>query len=142
EARRGGAARRHSQRAGRDQARARRGEVTRSPGDARQRTGALRGWLEARRADVDAALDEYLPSAPACPPRVAEAMRYSLFAGGKRLRPILALAAAEAVAQHDRRSADAARALALPAACAIELIHTYSLVHDDLPAMDDDTLRR
>ena len=67
-------------------------------------------------------------------------MRYSVFAGGKRLRPVLALAAAEAVAPPT--PADAARALALPAACALEFIHTYSLVHDDLPAMDDDTLRR
>jgi geranylgeranyl diphosphate synthase type II len=102
----------------------------------------LRGWLEARRAEVDAALERYLPAAPACPPRVGEAMRYSLFAGGKRLRPILALAAADAVAAANH--ADAARALAdaLPAACALELIHTYSLIHDDLPAMDDDTLRR
>jgi len=99
-------------------------------------------WLDTRRREVDEALARCLPSPPACPDRVAEAMRYSLFAGGKRLRPILALAAAEAVAQHDRGSPDAARALALPAACAIELIHTYSLVHDDLPAMDDDTLRR
>jgi len=67
-------------------------------------------------------------------------MRYSLDAGGKRLRPILTLAAAEAVAQ----PSTAARAieLALPAACAVELIHTYSLIHDDLPAMDDDSLRR
>ena len=66
---------------------------------------------------------------------MGEAMRYSVFAGGKRFRPILALAAADAMAQ-DRVD------LALPAACAIELIHTYSLIHDDLPAMDDDTLRR
>jgi geranylgeranyl diphosphate synthase type II len=69
-------------------------------------------------------------------------MRYSLFAGGKRLRPILALAAAEPVARAHGLDPEAARALALPAACALELIHTYSLVHDDLPAMDDDTLRR
>jgi len=102
----------------------------------------LRDWLEARRAEVDAALERYLPAAPACPPRVAEAMRYSVFAGGKRLRPVLALAAAEAVAQANSQDPEAARALALPIACALELIHTYSLVHDDLPAMDDDTLRR
>ncbi len=69
-------------------------------------------------------------------------MRYSLFAGGKRLRPVLALATAEAVAAAHGAPADRARALAMPAACALELIHTYSLVHDDLPAMDDDTLRR
>src|SRR5688572_3752159 len=65
---------------------------------------------------------------------VHDAMRYSLLAGGKRLRPVLCLASADAVGGD--------RALALPAACAIELIHTYSLVHDDLPAMDNDTLRR
>jgi geranylgeranyl diphosphate synthase type II len=102
----------------------------------------LQEWLDARRAEVDAALERYLPVAPACPPRVGEAMRYSLFAGGKRLRPILALAAAEAVAGANGQDVDAARALALPAACALELVHTYSLVHDDLPAMDDDSMRR
>ena len=70
-------------------------------------------------------------------------MRYSLLAGGKRLRPMLVLAAAEAIAEADsRRRQTDARSLAMPAACALELIHTYSLVHDDLPAMDDDTLRR
>jgi len=70
-------------------------------------------------------------------------MRYSVFAGGKRLRPMLTLAAADAVARTDGHgAADAAFELALPAACAIELIHTYSLIHDDLPAMDNDTLRR
>ena len=69
-------------------------------------------------------------------------MRYSLLAGGKRLRPLLALASAEAVALRDGASPDAARQLALPASCALELIHTYSLIHDDLPAMDNDVLRR
>jgi geranylgeranyl diphosphate synthase type II len=69
---------------------------------------------------------------------IADAMRYSLFAGGKRFRPILTLAAAEAVRPH----AATTRALAMPAACAIEMIHTYSLIHDDLPAMDNDTMRR
>ena len=102
----------------------------------------LRDWLDARRREVDAALERYLPAGPACPPRVLEAMRYSLLAGGKRLRPTLALAAAEAVAEANGQDAATARALALPTACALELIHTYSLVHDDLPAMDDDTLRR
>ncbi|HEX5474353.1 MAG TPA: farnesyl diphosphate synthase [Vicinamibacterales bacterium] len=102
---------------------------------------SLHDWLDARRRDVDIALERFLPSPPACPPRLSESMRYSLFAGGKRLRPILTLAAAEAVAEGAARPQDA-RALALPAACALELIHTYSLVHDDLPAMDDDTLRR
>ncbi|MCY4510232.1 MAG: polyprenyl synthetase family protein, partial [Acidobacteria bacterium] len=113
-------------------------------------------YLDARRREVDAALDEAVPAPPACPPRVAEAMRYSVFAGGKRLRPILTLAAAEAAGPRRRVSSpgndqldlreelseDAARGLALNGACAIELVHTYSLVHDDLPAMDDDTLRR
>ncbi len=73
-------------------------------------------------------------------------MRYSVFAGGKRLRPLLALATADAVARRlsdgDQRAMADARDAALPAACAIELIHTYSLIHDDLPAMDNDTLRR
>ena len=69
-------------------------------------------------------------------------MRYSIFAGGKRLRPILALAAAAATAERLGTSTDDAESLALPAACGLELIHTYSLVHDDLPAMDNDTLRR
>jgi geranylgeranyl diphosphate synthase type II len=95
----------------------------------------LAAFLEAARARVDEALERFLPKPPACPLIISEAMRYSVFAGGKRFRPILALAAADAVA---RSPVDDA----LPAACAIELIHTYSLIHDDLPAMDDDTLRR
>ena len=114
----------------------------RPPPDTQRPATDLRAWLDARRNDVDAALERYLPASPACPPRVSEAMRYSVFAGGKRLRPILALAAAEPAGRAHGLAADAARALALPAACALELIHTYSLVHDDLPAMDDDTLRR
>ena len=106
---------------------------------------AFDAYLGARRREIDAALDEALPAPPACPPRIAEAMRYSVFAGGKRLRPILTLAAAEAAGPRrpDSPAPDAAaRALALNGACAIELVHTYSLVHDDLPAMDDDDLRR
>ena len=103
-------------------------------------TAELRTWLDARRRDVDAALDRWLPAPPAAPPDVCDAMRYSVMAGGKRLRPLLVLAAAEAVAE--RAGAPAATSLALPAACAVELVHTYSLVHDDLPAMDNDTLRR
>jgi geranylgeranyl diphosphate synthase type II len=82
-------------------------------------------------------LDRFLPpvdDGSACPPRLAEAMRYSVLGGGKRLRPILALMAAEAC------GADPAEAI--PAACALEMVHTYSLIHDDLPAMDDDDLRR
>ena len=99
----------------------------------------LHAWLDARRVAVERALDAALPAPPACPPPLADAMRYSLLAGGKRLRPILALAAAEAT---DPDHLERARTAAMPAACALELIHTYSLIHDDLPAMDDDTLRR
>ena len=97
----------------------------------------LAEFLASARARVDAALQRCLPAPPACPAIVSDAMRYSVFAGGKRLRPMLTLAAAAAVS---RTSGAIERAL--PAACAIELIHTYSLIHDDLPAMDDDTLRR
>jgi geranylgeranyl diphosphate synthase, type II len=108
------------------------------------REGALRAWLDTRRAEIDAALERWLPTSPECPALVTEAMRYSVRAGGKRLRPLLTLAAAEAVGMASGCDGDgrAARARALPAACAIELIHTYSLVHDDLPAMDNDVLRR
>ena len=107
----------------------------------------LAGFLSDTRVRVDAALERALPAPPRCPAIVSEAMRYSVFAGGKRLRPVLTLAAADAVARSAARSFPTgpdvdAYALALPAACAIELIHTYSLIHDDLPAMDDDTLRR
>jgi geranylgeranyl pyrophosphate synthase len=103
--------------------------------------GSLAAFLDQARADVDAALDRWLPQPPAAPQIIAEAMRYSVVAGGKRLRPVLTLAAAGAVAQRARDAAFT-RDLVLPAACAIEFIHTYSLIHDDLPAMDDDTLRR
>ncbi len=102
---------------------------------------SLSEYLGTRRAQVDEALVRFLPIVPACPPGLHQAMRYSLDAGGKRLRPILTLAAAEAIAG-SAASAEHAIAAALPAACAIELIHTYSLIHDDLPAMDDDSLRR
>jgi geranylgeranyl diphosphate synthase, type II len=113
-------------------------------------TVPLAHYLDQQRRRVDDALERFLPSAPACPAPVGDAMRYSLFAGGKRFRPVLVLAAAEAVAAHpalqqppDHASTpDEAGRLALPAACALEMIHTYSLIHDDLPAMDDDTLRR
>ena len=91
-------------------------------------------YIDARRAEVERALAAILPPVPACPQVVHEAMSYSLHAGGKRLRPILCLASADAVGGD--------RVMALPAACAIELIHTYSLIHDDLPAMDNDTMRR
>jgi geranylgeranyl pyrophosphate synthase len=113
---------------------------------------SLDDFLTHARSLVDAALDRYLPVPPACPTIVADAMRYSVFAGGKRLRPMLTLAAADAIARRgpDRQAYAQSGApasgrafdLSLPAACAIELIHTYSLIHDDLPAMDDDTLRR
>jgi len=95
---------------------------------------SLSEYLDERRSDIEAALATVLPDAPDCPPVVREAMHYSLLAGGKRLRPILCLASADSVGGD--------RVLAMPAACAIELIHTYSLIHDDLPAMDDDVMRR
>jgi len=103
----------------------------------------LAAFLERTRIQIDEALQRHLPEPPACPQIVSDAMRYSVFAGGKRLRPTLTLAAADAVA----RAAIVPRVgspieLALPAACAVEMIHTYSLIHDDLPAMDNDTLRR
>jgi geranylgeranyl diphosphate synthase, type II len=94
----------------------------------------LAEYLDARRAEVEATLGTLLPAPPDAPAVVDSAMRYSLLAGGKRLRPILCLASADAVGGE--------RHMALPAACAIELIHTYSLIHDDLPAMDNDTMRR
>jgi geranylgeranyl diphosphate synthase type II len=103
---------------------------------------ALGTWLAARREAVDAALERFLHQTGPAPAVVTDAMRYSVFAGGKRLRPVLALAVAEAVAARQGGVADEALALAIPAACALEMIHTYSLVHDDLPAMDNDTLRR
>src|SRR5437667_10596576 len=91
-------------------------------------------YLVSRQKLIDRALDWYLPKANRKPATLHRAMRYSLFAGGKRLRPILCLAAAEAC----RGKIDNA----LPLACAIECIHTYSLVHDDLPSMDNDDFRR
>src|SRR5678816_903067 len=94
----------------------------------------LKSYLIARRKEVDRALDRFLPGERTPPATIHKAMRYSLFAGGKRLRPILCLAAAEACG--GRISS------ALPLACALECIHTYSLVHDDLPSMDNDDLRR
>jgi len=99
-------------------------------------------YLDARRKEVEAALDSFLTRAPAAPAVIVEAMRYSLLGGGKRLRPMLVIASAEGVAQAMGSSEAAARDLAMPAACAIEMIHTYSLIHDDLPSMDDDDLRR
>lgn len=95
---------------------------------------SLREYLEAKRARVDATLDANLPPADTAPPLIHEAMRYAVLGGGKRVRPIVAIAAAEAV------GADA-EPLLVPI-CALELIHTYSLVHDDLPPLDDDDYRR
>ena len=99
-------------------------------------------YVDVRRQEIEAALAGFLPAPPEVPAVVADAMRYSLMAGGKRLRPLLVLAGAESVAQAVAGSEAAARAAAMPAACALEMIHTYSLIHDDLPAMDDDDLRR
>ncbi len=94
----------------------------------------IKSYLSRKKDIVDQALDKLVPPATLFPPSVHEAMRYSLFAGGKRVRPILAIAAAEALGA---KTTDL-----LPLAGALELIHTYSLIHDDLPAMDDDDLRR
>ena len=91
-------------------------------------------YLKSRQRIIDHALDRFLPKENAAPPTIHKAMRYSLFAGGKRLRPILCLAAAEGCKGRMRD--------ALPLACAMECIHTYSLVHDDLPSMDNDDFRR
>lgn len=96
--------------------------------------------LDELRRIIDTALEQSLPAT--APPAIVDAMRYGLMGGGKRLRPCLTLATAEAVALRDNKPFGDARALALPAACALEFIHSYSLVHDDLPAMDDDVLRR
>ena len=105
-------------------------------------SAAVDAYLAGLRAVVDETLARALPSADEAPALIVEAMRYSLVAGGKRLRPVLALAAADAVAERHGEPTAGARMCALPAAVAVELIHTYSLIHDDLPAMDDDTLRR
>jgi len=91
-------------------------------------------FLERTTKGVNSALDRFLPAEKVKPATLHRAMRYSLFAGGKRLRPALVLAAAQACGGRE--------AAALPMACAVECIHTYSLVHDDLPAMDDDDFRR
>jgi geranylgeranyl pyrophosphate synthase len=90
--------------------------------------------IAALRAATEAALEAALPPETAWPATIHRAVRYSLFAGGKRIRPVLVLATGEAVG--------APRAELVPLACAVEMIHTYSLIHDDLPAMDDDDLRR
>lgn len=94
----------------------------------------LQPYLKERIRLVDSALDLYLPGTETLPTHLHEAIRYSVFAGGKRIRPILMLAACEAVGGAIKN--------VLPAACAVEMVHSYSLIHDDLPAMDDDDLRR
>ncbi len=94
----------------------------------------LHTYMHQQRQRVDSALSEYLPAKGEKPQRLHEAMHYSVFAGGKRLRPLLMLAACTCVGGDDNN--------AMPAACAMEMIHTYSLIHDDLPAMDDDDFRR
>jgi geranylgeranyl diphosphate synthase, type II len=92
------------------------------------------GYLKERGVAVDHALEQALPGENERPETLHRAMRYSVFAGGKRLRPVLVIAGAEAVGGHMSQ--------VMPAACAVELIHTYSLIHDDLPAMDNDDFRR
>ncbi len=99
-----------------------------------QQSFDIQAYLADRTGAVNAALDRFLPRATARPATIHKAMRYSLFAGGKRLRPALCLAAAEACGG----SVDDA----MPLACSVECIHTYSLIHDDLPAMDNDDYRR
>ena len=94
----------------------------------------LHSFLESRTAAVNAALDRFLPPGKTKPGTIHAAMRYPLFAGGKRMRPAVCLAAATACGGSE--------ADAMPLACAVECIHTYSLIHDDLPCMDDDDLRR
>ncbi|MBI3326467.1 MAG: polyprenyl synthetase family protein [Nitrospinae bacterium] len=96
--------------------------------------GDIERYLQEQKALVDAALARFLPPEENYPPVIFQAMRYSIFAGGKRVRPILALAAAEAVGATPED--------VLPMVCALECIHTYSLIHDDLPAMDNDDYRR
>lgn len=94
----------------------------------------LNVYLKEQCTRIDSALDRFLPKETELPHSVHKAMRYSIFAGGKRVRPILMLAACQAVGGETEH--------AIPAACAMEMIHTYSLIHDDLPAMDDDDFRR
>jgi geranylgeranyl diphosphate synthase type II len=91
-------------------------------------------YLKQKKELIEKRLDELLPADTEYPAIIHQAMRYSIFAGGKRIRPILTLAACQAVKKE--------KALVLDSGCAMELIHTYSLIHDDLPAMDDDDFRR
>jgi geranylgeranyl diphosphate synthase type II len=94
----------------------------------------IKDYLQNRSALVDRALERWMPGEEVLPRSLHQAMRYSVFAGGKRLRPILMIAACESLGGHAGQ--------VLHAACAMEMIHTYSLIHDDLPAMDDDAFRR
>src|SRR5437773_3480132 len=94
----------------------------------------IKTYLEQKRQEVDRFLESIMPAEDAPPATLHKAMRYSLFAGGKRVRPILAIAACEAIR--------GTSPLILPLASTLELIHTYSLIHDDLPAMDNDDYRR
>jgi len=94
----------------------------------------LKEFLSSRGARIDEYLQSYLPAVDYLPERLHEAMRYSVFAGGKRVRPILMMASCQAVGGNEEH--------VLPFACAMEMIHTYSLIHDDLPAMDNDDFRR
>ncbi len=94
----------------------------------------VKNYLSQRLTLIDGALERHLPPEDVLPATLHRAMRYSIFAGGKRIRPVLMMAACEAVGGEPER--------VLPAACAMEMIHTYSLIHDDLPAMDDDDFRR
>ena len=102
----------------------------------------LADYLAARAALVERTLGDLVPAEGECPATIHRAMRHSLFAGGKRIRPILCIAAAEAVLGRELSTADEGAAGLTASACSLELIHTYSLIHDDLPALDNDDLRR
>lgn len=98
----------------------------------------FRAWMEGVQTRTEAALERFLPAADQVPAKLHEAMRYTVLGGGKRVRPLLAFAAGELFGAKDGKNADAVAR----AACAVEMIHAYSLVHDDMPCMDDDALRR
>ena len=102
----------------------------------------LAAYLRQQRSAIEDALDRAIPAADERPSRLHDAMRYAVFTGGKRLRPVLCLAAADAVPADRDTPGDASSSPALDAALAVELLHTYTLVHDDLPCMDDDDMRR
>ncbi|MDR1324268.1 MAG: polyprenyl synthetase family protein, partial [Candidatus Margulisbacteria bacterium] len=94
----------------------------------------LAAYLTQKTAVIEKALNDYLPFSPDVPQELTAAMRYAVLSGGKRIRPALMLAAAELLS--------VAEAKILPAACALEIVHSYSLAHDDLPCMDNDDWRR